>query len=112
MLNLIDDGVEPHLWEMVAFVVAQIGDAQAVSWSRSGDMHFLRQYPDGTQALIEWKFGKDEFKNYVQRLDHEARATFIADAGTNLNKASESVEKLDQLPEGMKLMGYLPKREL
>lgn len=111
MLNIIDDGIEFPLWEMVAFVIAQIEDTQAVGWTREGEMQFLRWYADGTQALIVWGFGKADFMDYVSAT-LEQRAEFLQLAAQYLRSNTDTLEKLTTLPAGLRLLGYLPKRTL
>lgn len=102
-----DENVLATRIEIVAFVVAQIEGAQAADWS-SSDMHFLRKYPDGSQVMFEWEFGKTEFENYRGRYNAAQRAAFIQQAGTMLNETTNTLEKLESLPAGVKAMGFVP----
>ncbi len=107
--SIPDDGVEPVLYEMVAFVIAQIPDAEAADWTRAGDMHFIRRMPDGSQVMFEWQFGKAEFRNYLERSNGAQRAAFITAAGTLLKNNTDTLDKLENLPAGVKAMGFIPR---
>jgi hypothetical protein len=110
LLNMVDDGIEPHFWEMVAFITAQIDDAEAILWCRDGRVHFLKHYPDGTEAIIQWQFDPADFKNYLERSTQIQRALFIQTIGALVKNNTNTVEKLDSLPASLRLLGYLPKR--
>ena len=105
-LNMRDDGVEPVLWDMVEQIVSQLDNAEAVAWSREGVLHLQRNYPDGTQAIIEWQFGKAEFQAYLAE-DSIRRALFVTAGGQLLNTNTDTLEKLESLPQKVKLLGFL-----
>lgn len=105
-LNMRDDGIEPVLWEMVGQLVNQLENAEAIAWSREGAIHIRKTYPDGTQAIIEWEFGRAEFQTYLADTPIR-RALFVQLGGQLLNTNTDTIEKLENLPARVKCLGFL-----
>lgn len=111
MRNLPQDPTEALFWEMCAFITSQVDDACLILWTQDGFCQFLKTYPDGTQAIIEWQFDKADFKTYAARSNAAQRAAYITQIGALLQGATDTPEKLDTLPAAVRRLGYLPKKE-
>jgi hypothetical protein len=106
--NMPQENGNPFLWEMVALLVAQLPDTQAALWSTFGAIQLLRQYPDGMQALIEWKFGPEVFERYVTHYTDDQRLTFIAAGVALIAAETRELMQLQSLQPPLRLIGYLP----
>ena len=111
MKNLPQDPTEALFWEMCAFITAQVEGAQLILWTQDGFCQFLKSYPDGTQAILEWQFDKADFKAYTERSNAAQRAAYISQIGTLIQSSTDTHEKLDTLPATVRRLGYLPKKE-
>jgi hypothetical protein len=107
--NAKQNGIDPHLWAMVAQIGAQIENAEPIAWSSEGMVQFLFTYPDGTNALVEWAFDKRELITYAERWTDEQRAQYVSNAVQVLTVATDTREKLKTLPEGIKHVGFIPR---
>lgn len=112
MRNLPDDPTESLFWGMCDLITARIENVQLVLWTQDGFCQFLKTYPDGTQVILEWQFDKADFKTYVERSNAAQRSAFIAAAGTLIQNATDTHEKLDTLPAAVRRVGYLPKKDM
>jgi len=107
--NMADDGIEPVFWDMVEAIAAQIENAIPILWTRDGVIHFLKQYDNGSQTIIEWKFDKADFKDYLERQSRNQRETYVQQIGTMLNDATATKEALNTPPANVRRVGDIPK---
>lgn len=112
MLNITDpnfpvnDSRKSALWQFVYTLTDGLSGCSPVSWTQQGMVHFIREYGDGTQAIIQWAFDPIELENYLQ-MDDKNRALFVSTVCGSLDQYTNTVESLQTLTDNPKVIGYM-----
>lgn len=107
--NMPSDPKKAALWRFVAALMNHIDNAEPVAWGDDGTVLLLRHYADGSQALVQWTFDQAQLKTYIERADESQRAAIVQTIGQSLKGNTDTKEKLEALPDGVRFLGYLTK---